>query len=570
MNLVLERNGNNRISVKTLGAIENDIFVPESTVIVALAEILGTDANDLLALAGRPAGGLFKFQPSIDPKQELATGQHVRGSDGLVHERFSSAGTPPPYHQIARELDGGRKVAERWLWLGPRYLREKWAIAWSRAAEGRAFKLQNRMRAVSRASEPDNELLKPCPLPEALVLYGSTVRLDEGRFPGRRLREKERNKIRLHLRDCSRCQSTLVSLRQGHSDREKLASATQDKSTRYQGGRSRPPLAALGGIALAGVLAWAAFWSRGGQRLAILENSISRWQGRSRLSEIQSQQPISEPSPPVGSAVNTQIRWSPEGTPSELATSIVQEASPRAAPSVAAHRSSPDRRSLLIHWLHADLSGQRAKHAARVVPDSAGRTRRDNFLTPAGTSSPAATQSRVTDAVTNHLETANARPPGEGPLIFPDGASAGRGLGTIADLSPSGHAGRSEPAAEFHDAGLTKPVAIVSAGGLTVWRLTPGGVIARSSDGVHWQPLSSGTNLDLVAGVAPSAEVCWAVGKSGTVMRTIDGEQWEQVASPTQDDLVNISAQDEYSATVWTVGGKSFVTNNGGKAWQTP
>jgi hypothetical protein len=57
------------------------------------------------------------------------------------------------------------------------------------------------------------------------------------------------------------------------------------------------------------------------------------------------------------------------------------------------------------------------------------------------------------------------------------------------------------------------------------WSLTPGGVIARSTDGHSLAPLSSGTTSDLFAGAAPSAEICWVVGRRGTVLRTIDGER---------------------------------------------
>jgi hypothetical protein len=115
---------------------------------------------------------------------------------------------------------------------------------------------------------------------------------------------------------------------------------------------------------------------------------------------------------------------------------------------------------------------------------------------------------------------------------------------------------------------LVRPVTVASAGNLTFWRLTSGGVIARSSDGVNWQPLNSGTSNDLLAGAAPSAEICWLVGRRGTVLRTIDGEQWQQTASPIAADLVGISAPNEYTATVSTADGRKFTTHNGGITWQ--
>jgi hypothetical protein len=116
---------------------------------------------------------------------------------------------------------------------------------------------------------------------------------------------------------------------------------------------------------------------------------------------------------------------------------------------------------------------------------------------------------------------------------------------------------------------LNKPVMIASAGNLTFWRLTPGGVIARSTDGIHWRPLNSGTTNDLFAGAAPSAEICWVVGRGGTVLRTTDGEQWQAIASPTDVDLVRVAASDELSATVFASDGRRFTTNDGGLSWRS-
>jgi len=121
----------------------------------------------------------------------------------------------------------------------------------------------------------------------------------------------------------------------------------------------------------------------------------------------------------------------------------------------------------------------------------------------------------------------------------------------------------------LHSTELDKPVTIAAAGNLTFWRLTPGGVIARSTDGVHWKPLNSGTTNDLFAGAAPSAEICWVVGRSGTVLRTTDGEQWQAIASPTDADLVRVAASDELSATVFASDGRQFTTHDGGLNWRS-
>ena len=118
------------------------------------------------------------------------------------------------------------------------------------------------------------------------------------------------------------------------------------------------------------------------------------------------------------------------------------------------------------------------------------------------------------------------------------------------------------------DAAARKPITIASAGHLTTWVLTSGGVINRSNDGIRWQPLNSGTDRDLLAGTAPSAEICWVVGRAGTILRTTDGEQWERIPSPAEADLLSVAAADEYSATVLTADGRKFATANAGKTWQ--
>ena len=136
------------------------------------------------------------------------------------------------------------------------------------------------------------------------------------------------------------------------------------------------------------------------------------------------------------------------------------------------------------------------------------------------------------------------------------------------EREPSTFGEVASPAVALSDSAAGKPITIASTGRLTTWVLTSGGVINRSNDGVRWQPLSSGTDRDLIAGAAPSAEVCWVVGRAGTILRTTDGEQWERIPSPTEADLLSVAAADEYSATVLTADGRRFATDNVGKTWQ--
>ncbi len=136
------------------------------------------------------------------------------------------------------------------------------------------------------------------------------------------------------------------------------------------------------------------------------------------------------------------------------------------------------------------------------------------------------------------------------------------------DRKPGTFGETAASAVALSDVSARKPITIASTGHLTTWVLTSGGVINRSNDGVRWQPLNSGTDRDLLAGTAPSAEVCWVVGRAGTILRTTDGEQWERIPSPAEADLLSVVAADEYSATVLTADGRKFATDNGGKTWQ--
>ena len=136
------------------------------------------------------------------------------------------------------------------------------------------------------------------------------------------------------------------------------------------------------------------------------------------------------------------------------------------------------------------------------------------------------------------------------------------------ERKPSTFGEAASPAVALSDSAAGKPMTIASTGHLTTWVLTSGGVINRSNDGGRWQPLSSGTDRDLIAGAAPSAEVCWVVGRAGTILRTTDCEQWERIPSPAEADLLSVAATDEYSATVLTADGRRLATDNVGETWQ--
>jgi len=104
-------------------------------------------------------------------------------------------------------------------------------------------------------------------------------------------------------------------------------------------------------------------------------------------------------------------------------------------------------------------------------------------------------------------------------------------------------------------------------GGRIVWRLGPGGAIARSDDGgATWRDQAS-VDGEPLAGAAPSTTVCWAVGRSGAVWRTADGERWDRVATPTDTDLVAVDATGADQAIVTAEDGRRWETIDGGRHW---
>ena len=100
------------------------------------------------------------------------------------------------------------------------------------------------------------------------------------------------------------------------------------------------------------------------------------------------------------------------------------------------------------------------------------------------------------------------------------------------------------------------------------WRLA-GTALQRSTDaGASWTALPTGTDAPLLAGAAPSANVCWIVGRAGTVLLTTDAATWQRMVFPDSNaDLVFVAARDALSATVTTSDGRTYKTEDGGRTW---
>jgi hypothetical protein len=111
--------------------------------------------------------------------------------------------------------------------------------------------------------------------------------------------------------------------------------------------------------------------------------------------------------------------------------------------------------------------------------------------------------------------------------------------------------------------------------GNVIWRIGHGGRIERSTDSEQtWQKQDSGVTNDLLAGSAPTNDVCWIAGTRGTILRTADGgAHWTKLTSPKLlgnviPDWNFITAADANNATVSTLDGRTFSTSDGGTSWK--
>ena len=102
------------------------------------------------------------------------------------------------------------------------------------------------------------------------------------------------------------------------------------------------------------------------------------------------------------------------------------------------------------------------------------------------------------------------------------------------------------------------------------WRFRDASIERSDDAGKTWRAQPSGDATGLLAGSAPSPEVCWLAGRGGLVLRTTDGEHWERLPSPTASDLTRVTASNATSATVQTAGGERFSTEDGGRTWSKP
>jgi hypothetical protein len=112
------------------------------------------------------------------------------------------------------------------------------------------------------------------------------------------------------------------------------------------------------------------------------------------------------------------------------------------------------------------------------------------------------------------------------------------------------------------------PIEISSPNSTRRWRIVPAGVEFSTDQGASWIPVRANPTETLTNGVSPSGSICWLIGKDGLVLVTADGMVFAKVVLPVRVDVASITATDARSATVTTVDGRSFRTDDSGRNWR--
>lgn len=102
----------------------------------------------------------------------------------------------------------------------------------------------------------------------------------------------------------------------------------------------------------------------------------------------------------------------------------------------------------------------------------------------------------------------------------------------------------------------------------SLWRIKSGRFVEFSGDsGRSWAATLTSV-IQLLAGSAPSEQVCWIAGKQGMILRTKDHEHFQRIHPPVVADFTAVAAQDAEIATVTASDGRKFSTQDGGRTWQ--
>jgi hypothetical protein len=369
----------------------------------------------------------------------------------------------------------------------------------------------------------------------------------------------ERRTVETHVADCHACQMLMAAVARAETSAQKAAAAPSAVgwwNTRRFMTYVVPASAAAIAVAL-----WVAV---PGQRtpLGTEQPSVDRQMTpASAPSEQRAEfraEPSAPPPPPgtlpdAGAGLERRNESQAPALPSDAQSRLdtfapVAEAPPRSTDQLAegpGARGGDERVILELDTAESIQKPTMRPQAARAASDP----------TPAPAAGPS---SDTASAPVAAPPAAPAAPPA--PVSAPSPAAAsvpvGRGAAEMADR----RAAVTASAAPFD---------IASPDSRVRWRVGPGAIVARSTDGgTTWSVQQSGASSALTAGSSPAASTCWIVGRAGTVLRTVDGGGvWQRTSFPEAVDLTAVTASTALDAAVTTADGRRFRTTDGGRTW---
>ncbi len=392
-----------------------------------------------------------------------------------------------------------------------------------------------------------------CPAPDVLAAYYD-----------RALSRNERARVDTHLLLCMRCQSMIAAI--ARADDSERSPEPEPARWLFWVTRLVAPIVVVGVV------------------LAIAIGMRTREHPAPEVIALAS--PVAELKPQF---VQPAPATPPQALPERLAASVAQPANPSAATTMAKphHRVGSRERAAIGGRLASSRRPEELAHEeiakAETVP---ALSEYSSSSSPAKSSgAPAITPGASLEAASAPpIEAGNATP-GEAPVTgaavpgVAGAAASAPALQAPARMAQTQRAMQSASGAGAAVSGsgpgfiIVKPrtYSTASPDGSVVWYFGSQGVISRSENSAPASLVRSGIPSELLAGSAPSNDVCWIVGKSGTIMRTLDrGAHWQIVKPPLDTDFTGVSATDSNNATVVALYRHSYVTRDGGVTWSSP
>ena len=165
-------------------------------------------------------------------------------------------------------------------------------------------------------------------------------------------------------------------------------------------------------------------------------------------------------------------------------------------------------------------------------------------------------------------ERAAAAPPTAAPAAAPPTTAQAPSADASRAEAQRAEAPRTRALSAASARGFATLLEIVSPDRMTRWRVVGTGQVERSTNGgARWEPATLPESATLTGGSSPSPTICWLVGRTGAIYVTTDGLRFNKVPFQDRTDFVSIQAQDGRRATVVTIDGRTFRTEDQGAIW---